>query len=160
MSGSGDPDRIDLIRLFPEGRLAMGRLEAAVRGGGLDPRLLELVRVRCSQLNGCAFCLDMHTKDARALGETEQRLYGLAAWREAPFYSPRERSALAVAEAVTRPDRGPLPDALVAEARGHFTEAELACLVYAVVAINAWNRLAVAGRFPVGGHRAGPAPPA
>ena len=160
MSDGGDPGRIDLDGLFPEGRLAMGQLEAAVRDGGLDPRLLELVRVRCSQLNGCAFCLDMHTKDARALGETEQRLYGLAAWREAPFYSPRERSALAVAEAVTHPDRGPLPDALLAEARSRFTEAELACLVYAVVAINAWNRLAIAGRFPVGDYQSGRTAPA
>jgi AhpD family alkylhydroperoxidase len=119
---------------------------------GLEHALLELVKTRASQINGCAFCLDMHTQDARAAGETEQRLYALSAWREAPFFSDRERAALAWTEAVTLVTGG-VPDVVYEEARRHFTETELADLTWAVVAINSWNRLNVAFRTPSGTYK-------
>lgn len=119
---------------------------------GLEHSLLELVKTRASQLNGCAFCLDMHTQDARAAGETEQRLYALSAWRETPFYTERERSALAWTEAVTRLDGG-VPEAVFEEARGHFSDKELADLTWAVVVINGWNRLAISFRAVPGTYK-------
>jgi AhpD family alkylhydroperoxidase len=128
-------------------------LEKYVRGCGLEASLLELVKMRASQINGCAFCLDMHSKDARAAGETEQRLYLLSAWREAPFYTPRERAALAWTEALTSVADGHVPDEVYAEAREHFGEKELVDLSLAVVAINGWNRLAVGFRAEVGAYR-------
>lgn len=137
----------------PELFTAMRGLEQAVRRSGLDHALLELVKVRASQLNGCAYCIDMHWKDARAAGETEQRLYGLSAWREAPYYSDRERAALAWAEAVTLIAAAGVPDAVYAEARAHFAEKELADLTWAVAAINAWNRVAIAFRAPAGTYK-------
>ena len=112
----------------------------------MDPKLFELVKLRASQLNGCAYCIDMHTKDARAAGEEEQRLYALSAWRETPFYTPRERAALAWTEALTLIPENPVPDELYREVREHFGEAELVNLTVAVVAINGWNRLAIAFR--------------
>jgi AhpD family alkylhydroperoxidase len=125
-----------------------------VRKSGLEQNLVELVLMRVSQLNGCAYCLDMHSKDALAAGETEQRLYVLQAWREAPFYSPRERAALAWCEAVTRLD--PLhgvPDEVYEQARAEFDEAELIDLNMAVILINSWNRIAIPSQAEVGSYQ-------
>jgi len=145
--------RINALQVAPEAFKAMQGLEAYVNGSGLEHALLELVKLRASQINGCAFCLDMHTKDARAAGETEQRLYVLPAWREAPFYSDRERAALAWCEAVTLVADGHVPDAVFEEVRRLFSEKEIVELTMAVVAINGWNRLMVAFRAPAGGYR-------
>jgi AhpD family alkylhydroperoxidase len=135
----------------------MGALHAAAveaaQDAGLEPELLELVRIRASQINGCGFCLDMHTKDARAKGETEQRIYALAAWQETPFFSPRERSALALTEAVTLVHDGRVPDDVYREAADVFKEAELAALIWSATVINAYNRIAIATRMPTGGYQ-------
>lgn len=130
----------------------MRGLEEAVSGSGLDPMLLELVRIRSSQINGCAFCLDMHTKDARARGESEQRLHLVAAWREATVFSDQERAALAWCEALTRVAETHAPDEVYAEVAAHFTERDLVALTMAIVAINGWNRLAVGFRLPAGDY--------
>jgi AhpD family alkylhydroperoxidase len=119
----------------------------------LEPSLLELVKMRASQINGCAYCLDMHSKDARAAGETEQRLYTLNAWRETPFFTDRERAALAWAEAVTLVADSHVPDAVFEEARQHFSDEELANLTLAIVTINGWNRLSVAFRAVPGEYQ-------
>jgi AhpD family alkylhydroperoxidase len=116
-----------------------------------DPRLRELVRIRASQLNGCAYCIDMHTKDARAIGESEQRLYALPAWRETPYFSARERAALAFAESVTLLAASHVPDADYAAVAAEFSPAEVAALVSLIVAINAWNAISVATRAWVPG---------
>jgi AhpD family alkylhydroperoxidase len=116
-----------------------------------DPRLRELVRVRASQINGCAYCIDMHTKDARAIGETEQRLYSLPAWRETPFFTERERAALAFTEAVTLLDADHVPDDSYDAVAAHFSPDEIAALVSLIVAINAWNRIGVSTRAWVPG---------
>jgi AhpD family alkylhydroperoxidase len=131
---------------------AMLALETYLNDCGVERSLLDLVRLRASQLNGCAFCIDMHWKDLRAAGESEQRLYALDAWRETPFYSDRERAALAWTEAVTFIAEGHVPDAVYAQAREQFTEAELANLTLAVVAINGWNRLAISFRAVPGSY--------
>jgi AhpD family alkylhydroperoxidase len=131
---------------------ALYGLEQVVRKSGLETKLLELVRMRASQLNGCAYCLDMHSKDARAEGETEQRLYGLSAWRETPYYSDRERAALEWTEAVTLVSRDQVPDDVYEKTRQHFSEAELVSLTLAVVAINSWNRVAIAFRAVPGSY--------
>ncbi|HEU4763232.1 MAG TPA: carboxymuconolactone decarboxylase family protein [Gemmatimonadales bacterium] len=144
--------RLDYTQVSPDAFRALLHTEQQVHRSGLEPALLELVKTRASQLNGCAYCLDMHTKDARARGETEQRLYVLPAWREAPFYSERERAALAWTEAVTRIGEAGVPDALYAEARRQFDERELVDLTLAVIAINGWNRMAIAFRSAVGGY--------
>jgi AhpD family alkylhydroperoxidase len=138
--------RINYGKLAPEGIRALGGLEAYLRDSGLDPGLLDLVKTRASQLNGCAYCVDMHTKDARARGETEQRLYALPAWRATPFYTDQERAALAWTDAVTLISHGPVPDTIYEEARRHFSEKELVDLTLALVAINGWNRLSIAFR--------------
>ena len=143
--------RID-YRAFKPGLEAMFALEKAVEASGLERALLELVKTRASQINACAFCLDMHWKDARAHGETEQRLYGLSAWREASYYTDRERAALDLAEAVTRLADGGVPDDLIAATESHFSREELAALLFAIVAINSWNRLAVSGRSVAGSY--------
>ena len=122
---------------------AMLGLNKVIDSGGLDEKLLYLVELRVSQINGCGFCIDMHSKDARLAGETEQRLYLLNAWREAPFYSDRERAALTWAEAVTRLEHGHVPDDVYAEARKHFDEQQLMKLTLQVVAINGWNRFCI-----------------
>ena len=127
---------------------AMLALQHQVETSGLEHSLIELVKLRTSQINGCAYCLDMHSKDARAAGESEQRLYALPAWREAPFYSRRERAALAWTEAVTRLADGPVPEALYGELREHFSEKEAVDITMAVIAINGWNRLAAVFRSP------------
>ncbi len=142
--------RLDLRSALPAGLDGMLGLEGAVRASTLEPALLELVRMRASQINGCAHCLDMHSKDARASGEGEQRLHLLAAWREAPFYSDRERAALAWCEALTRVAETGAPDADYAPLTERFSEEEIAALTFAIVAINGWNRLAIGLRAPVG----------
>jgi AhpD family alkylhydroperoxidase len=135
--------QIDYRKTSPEGYAAMVGLEAYLRRCGLEASLLELIRTRVSQMNGCAYCTDMHTKDARARGETEQRLYALIAWRETPFYTERERAALGWTEALTHIGAHGVPDPDYDLARSHFTEKELVDLSLAVVAINGWNRLAI-----------------
>jgi AhpD family alkylhydroperoxidase len=137
---------------LPAAMSAMLGLERAVHDSPLEPRLLELVKMRASQINGCAHCLDMHSKDARAIGESEERLHLLAAWREAPCYDPRERAALAWCESLTRISATGAPDADYAPLTGLFSDEEIVALTYAIVAINAWNRLAVGLRAPVGNY--------
>jgi AhpD family alkylhydroperoxidase len=149
--------RIDYQKTFPDGAKAMMSLEAAVRRSGLEPLLCELVKLRVSQINGCAYCLDMHSKDARALGEDEQRLYVLAGWRDAPFYSARERAALAWCEALTLLPQTGAPDDVYAELEAQLSPEEIAALTFAVVAINGWNRIAVGLRSPVGEYVSSPA---
>ena len=144
--------RLDYRKSFPQGLEAMLGLERAVHESTLEPQLLELVKMRASQLNGCAYCLDMHSKDARAAGESEQRLHVLAAWREAPFYSERERAALAWCESLTLLPQTGAPDDVFAEVREQFDDDELAALTLAIVAINGWNRFAVGFRAEVGGY--------
>jgi AhpD family alkylhydroperoxidase len=132
---------------------AMLSLVKAVDASGLERSLLDMVKVRASQINGCAYCLDMHTKDARARGETEQRLYALNAWRETPFFSDRERAALEWAEAITRVADTHVPDEVYDHVRRHFDEAQLVALTFAAVAINGFNRLAIAFRVPAGTYQ-------
>jgi AhpD family alkylhydroperoxidase len=144
--------RIDYQKVFPDALRAMLGLENAVRASSLEPELLELVKMRASQLNGCAYCLDMHSKDARARGETEQRLHVLSAWREAPFYSERERAALAWCEALTLLPQTGAPDDVYAELERAFEPEEIVALTLAIVAINGWNRFAVGLRSPVGDY--------
>ena len=131
---------------------AMLGLERQVRQAGFDSKLLDLVRMRASQINGCAYCLDMHSKDARANGETEQRLYGLNAWRETPYYSPRERAALEWTEALTLVADTHAPDDVYDRLREQFSEQEFIYLTLAIVAINGWNRLNIAARTVPGGY--------
>ncbi|MDQ2917326.1 MAG: carboxymuconolactone decarboxylase family protein [Pseudomonadota bacterium] len=145
--------RIDWAKAAPGVYAAMRGLETYIRQCGLEPRLLDLVKTRASQLNGCAYCLDMHTKDARGRGETEQRLYALSAWRETPFFSDRERAALAWTEAVTLVAEGPIDDDDYDATRLHFDEKALADLTLAVVAINGWNRLSIAFATVPGTYR-------
>lgn len=147
--------RIDLMHAAPGVIQAMLGLERQVQKGRLDSALLHLVRMRASQINGCAYCLDMHSKDARANGETEQRLYGLEAWRETPYYSERERAALEWTEALTLVSQTHVPDDVYERVREQFSEEELMHLSLAVVAINGWNRLNVAARTVPGGYVAG-----
>ncbi len=142
--------RFDPKKVAPDVFRAMLALESSVKSSGLEGNLLNLIRLRASQINGCAYCIDMHSKDLRAEGESEERLYLLDAWREAPFYSDRERAALAWTEAVTLISEGHVPVEVYEEARQHFSEAELARLTLAVVAINGWNRFAIAFRAPAG----------
>jgi len=144
--------RINLMNVNPGIVHAMLGLEKQVSKGGLDNKLLDLVRMRASQINGCAYCLDMHSKDARAAGETEQRLYGLNAWRETPYYSARERAALEWTEALTRMTQGRVPDNVYERVRQEFSEDELAHLSLAIVAINGWNRLNIAARTVPGDY--------
>jgi AhpD family alkylhydroperoxidase len=132
---------------------AMYGLEEPLRNSGLEPRLRELVKVRASQINGCAYCIDMHTKDARAQGETEQRLYALNAWRETPFYTDRERAALEWTEQLTLIAGRGVPDELYARMREYFSEAEMVNLTLAVVQINAWNRIAISFQSEVGSYQ-------
>lgn len=137
----------------PEGLAALRNLQSYVDQCGLEHSLLELVKTRASQINGCAYCLDMHTKDARAAGETEQRLYLLPAWREAPFYSERERAALAWTEVLTRIADAAIEDELYDNVRRYFGEKELTDLTLAIVAINGWNRLAISFGRSVGSYQ-------
>lgn len=138
--------RIDFYTASPDVMKAMIALEGAVNKLGLEPSLLELVKVRASQINGCAFCLDMHTADARKAGETERRLYAVTAWRETPFFTPRERAALAWTEALTLVAQTHAPDEDYALLRAQFNDAEMVNLSLAINTINSWNRLAVGFR--------------
>ena len=131
---------------------AMDALDRYLGEASIDERLLHLVRLRASQMNGCAYCIDMHWKDLRALGESEQRLAGLDAWRESPYYSDRERAALLWTEAVTRIADGHAPDAAYEAARASFGERELCDLTLVIATINAWNRLSIAARLVPGGY--------
>jgi AhpD family alkylhydroperoxidase len=147
-------ERLKYGKAFPEGIHALMNLGKAINSSGLESSLLELVNTRSSQLNGCAYCIDMHTKDARAAGETEQRLYALSVWRETPFFSARERAALAWTEAITNIQQGHAPDYIYNEALSEFGEADLAKLTLAITYINAWNRIAIAFRTEPGTYQA------
>ena len=147
-------ERLQYDKVYPDAYKSMLALTHAVEKTGLPPQLIDLVDYRVSQLNGCAACLDMHSKDLRARGESEQRLYMISAWREAPhLYSDRERAALTWAEAVTRLENQQVPDVVYDVARKEFNEAELTQLTLAIVAINGWNRLNVAFHAPAGNYR-------
>jgi AhpD family alkylhydroperoxidase len=146
--------RLDFRQASSEGMKAISELHAFVHKCGLERTLLELVKLRASQINGCAQCIDMHTKELRADGESEQRLYLLSAWRESPFYSHRERAALAWTEALTLVTNGHVPDEVYEEARAQFSEEELVNLTVAIVAINGANRLNIAFRTVPGSYRA------
>jgi AhpD family alkylhydroperoxidase len=146
--------RIDHRTVNPDAMKAMLGLEHYVHSSGLPEMLLHLVKMRVSQINGCAYCLDMHSKDLRAGGESEQRIYLLDAWREAPFYTDQERAALAWAEAITLITEGHVPDAVYEEARRFFNEKELIDLSLGIVAINGWNRLSIGFRSVPGAYQA------
>ena len=146
--------RVDPTKYLASGLAkAMIGLQREVESSGLERPLIELVKIRASQINGCAYCIDMHTKDARAMGETEQRIYGLSAWRETPFFTDRERAALDWTESLTRISEDQVPDDVYERVRPHFTEEELVALTFAVVAINGWNRLAISLRAPAGTYQ-------
>ena len=145
--------RFQYAKAAPGGYKAMLGLEAYLRSCGLEESLIHLIKLRVSQINGCAFCIDMHWKDLRALGETEQRLYSLDAWHECPWYTPRERAALLWAEAVTRLGDGHVSDEVYRAVGEHFDEAGLSNLTLAVATINAWNRLVIASRTPAGSYQ-------
>jgi AhpD family alkylhydroperoxidase len=147
--------RFNYFKAAPDAYKAMSGLEAYLHGCGLEEGLLHLVKLRASQINGCAFCLDMHSKDLRAIGETEQRLYTLDAWRECPWYTDRERAALAWTEALTLVTQGHVPDAVYEETRKQFNEKELSDLSIAITTINAWNRLSIAARTTPGTYKVG-----
>ncbi len=142
-------DRVSFPKAAPDTYAAIRALDAMVRRSGLEPSLIELVYMRASQINGCAFCLDMHAKDARRHGETEQRLYVLNAWRETPYYSDRERAALAWTECLTRLPADGAPDTVYQTLETNFTEAEIANLTALVGVINIWNRIAVGLSWPM-----------
>src|SRR5690348_18101472 len=144
--------RINYVQVAPDAVKAMRGLEEYVASSGLEKSLYELVKTRASQINGCAFCLDMHTKDARKAGETEQRLYALSAWRETPFYTERERAALEWTEALTLISENNIPDDLYESVKEHFSEKEMVALTMAVIVINGWNRLAIPFRTEPGSY--------
>ncbi len=145
--------RLDYARVDPEGYRVLVTLDQFVRNCGLEHPLLELVKIRASQMNGCAYCIDMHTKDARAAGETEQRIYALSAWHETPFFTERERAALAWTDAVTLIGENHVPDDLYRSAQQQFSEKELVDLTLAVILINSWNRLAITFRTVPGTYQ-------
>lgn len=145
--------RIDYRKFAQEPLKFLYEIEKYVAASGLDPKLLHLIKMRASQINGCAFCLDMHSLDARAAGETEQRLYTLDAWRETPFFSERERAALAWTEAVTRVGDTHVPDEVFEEVKRQFSEKEIVDLTLALGMINLWNRLAISLRAVPGHYR-------
>lgn len=150
--------RIEYGKVAPAAVRAVLGVEQYVRGCGLEHELVALVKLRASYMNGCAYCVDMHTKDARAAGESEQRLYAVPLWHETPFFTERERAALAWTEAVTEMGRDGVSDALFEATRAHFSEAEIVDLTMAVIAINMWNRLSVSFRAEVGSYQPGRAP--
>ena len=150
--------RLSSLYVAPDAYQAMLAFEEYVKSTGLEDELLHLLKLRASYINGCAYCVDMHTKDARAAGESEQRLYAVPVWRETPFFTPRERAALAWTEAVTQISHGGVSDELYREARKHFSEAELVNLTMAVIAINGWNRLSITFGTEVGSYQPSRAP--
>lgn len=145
--------RFNFTQAAPEAYKAMLGLEQYLHSCGLEESLLHLLKLRTSQINGCAYCLDMHWKDLRAMGENEQRLYSLDAWRESPFYTDRERAGLEWAEAITRIMEDHVPDSIYEQVRQHFNDKELSDLTLAVAAINAWNRLCIAARIVPGSYQ-------
>jgi AhpD family alkylhydroperoxidase len=145
--------RLNYAKAAPGVYDAMDALDRYISKCGLDRMLILLTQLRASQINGCAYCLDMHWKDLRVAGETEQRLYSLDAWRECPYYTDRERAALAWTEAVTKITDGHVPDAVYEEVRAHFSEKELSDLTLVVTGINAWNRLSITARLVPGGYQ-------
>lgn len=145
--------RLEIQKVAPEAFRAMLALQGHVNNSGLEPALVELVKIRASQINGCAYCIDMHTKDARANGESEQRIYALSAWRETPFFTDRERAALAWTEALTLVSETHAPDDVYEEVRQRFTDKELVALTVAIVAINGWNRILIGFRAVPGTHQ-------
>ena len=145
--------RMNFYQAAPDTMKALEAVEGQIKASGLEKSLIELVKIRASQINGCAFCINMHTSDARKQGETEQRIYLLSAWRESPLYTDRERAALAWTEAVTLITNGHVPDEVFALVRGQFTDQELADLTWAVAAINAWNRVAISFRAVPGAYQ-------
>ena len=145
--------RMNYLRVDRRLYEAMMGLEKYLHRCSIKPELLDLIKLRASQINGCAYCIDMHWKDLRAIGETEQRLYGLDAWEESPYYTERERAALAWTEAVTNIREGHVPDAVYDEVRKHFNQQELADLTFAVATINTWNRQAIAARSEPGKYQ-------
>ena len=145
--------RIDYAKVAPGALEAMQGLEKYVRQCGLEPSLIELVKLRASQINGCAFCVDMHTKDARSRGETEQRLYAVVVWHDTPFFTERERAALAWTEAVTQVSWQHVSDDVYDLARRRFSEKELVDLTLAIIAINGWNRLSISFRREAGTYQ-------
>ena len=145
--------RMEYWKAAPGGYKAMMAVEAYLRESGLEKTLLHMVKLRASQINGCAYCIDMHWKDARAAGESEQRLYGLDAWREAGYYTDRERAALEWTEALTNIADGHAPDGVYEIVRTHFADKELADLTWVIAAINAWNRIAIGFRSEAGSYR-------
>lgn len=147
--------RLDYHKFSQDALQAMLALETYLSGCGLDHKFIHLLKLRASQINGCAYCIDMHSIDARSLGETEQRLYALDAWRETPFFDDRERAALAWIEAVTLVSQTHVPDDVYDEVRRHFSEKEVVDLTYVAATINAWNRIAVALRAVPGHYKAG-----
>jgi len=144
--------RMEFWKAAPNAYKAMTAMDAYLHES-VDIALLHLIKLRASQMNGCAYCIDMHWKDARAAGETEQRLYGLDAWREAPYYSDRERAVLEWTEALTNIQDGHAPEAVYDAVRAHFSDKELADLTWAIAAINAWNRMAIGFRSEAGSYR-------
>lgn len=146
-------ERFDFVKAAPGAYQAMGAFEQYRHHISLEEPLVDLICLRASQINGCAFCLDMHWKDLRALGETEQRLYGLDAWRESPYYSERERAALAWTEALTLVAQTHVPDSVYEEVRAQFNEREIADLTLIAVAINSWNRICIASRKEPGAYQ-------
>lgn len=146
-------ERLSSSRIAPDGYKALRSVESYIRQCGLPPRLIESVKMRASQINGCAYCLDMHSKDARALGETEQRLYLLNAWRDSPFYSERERAALEWTEAITLIAGHDVPDEVYERVSKQFSEEELANLTLAIATINSWNRLSIPFRILPGSYK-------
>ena len=147
------PQRLRYGKAFPEGIHALQELGRIIGSSGLELSLTELVKTRASQLNGCAYCIDMHTKDARAAGETEQRLYALSAWEETPFFTPRERAALAWTEAITNIQQGHASNAVYEEVRKEFSEAEIVRLTFVIGQINFWNRISIAFRVEPGTYQ-------
>lgn len=146
-------ERLNYFQIAPDALKGMLEIEKYVHGSGLEKTLYELVKTRASQINGCAYCLDMHTKDARMAGETEQRLYALNVWQETPFYSERERAALEWTEALTLISENDVPDLLYEATRKYFNEKEIVALTMAIVAINGWNRLAISLRNVPGTYK-------
>jgi AhpD family alkylhydroperoxidase len=152
-NGQRHRSRFPLASTWPEGYQALGSLHMAVAGSGLETSLLNLIFLRASQINGCGYCVDMHSKDLRADGEPEQRVHLVAAWQEAPVYTDRERAALALTEAATLVHQTHIPDDVYDAAGAHFTEEELAKLLFAIATINAWNVVSIGSRLAVGGYQ-------
>jgi AhpD family alkylhydroperoxidase len=144
------PARIDYPKLSAPIYRTLFQLQSEIEKTALDQKILDLIKIRASQINGCAFCIDMHTIDARAHGETEQRIYALNAWREGPFFSDKERAALELTESVTRISENHVPDEVFAAVKQHYTDQEIVNLTWAIIAINAWNRLAITFRAEPG----------